>query len=542
MLQLRPYQRQAVDSVFEWFEGEGHSANPLIVLPTGTGKSLVLSEICRQSIAEYGEMKIVVVTHVMELIAQNYAEMMRQWPQADAGIYSAGIGKRQHTPAIVFCGIQSVHAKAHLFQKVDFVIVDEAHLIPRKVNTMYQKFLNSLRVANPHMKIIGLTATPYRMDTGTLHTGDGALFDGICYEYSVLDAIREGFLSNIVTKNTRVALNTSGVHTRGGEFIQAELQSAVDIDETNRLAVNEIIEWGKDRRSWLVFGSGVEHCRHLQDHFLRRGIICETIFGDTPKEDRAQIIDEFKRGEVQALCSMGVLTTGFNAPNVDLIAMLRPTQSPGLYVQIVGRGMRIAEGKKDCLILDFARNILRHGPVDAITSNGKPFVERDGESEGALVKTCPECKSVMHLSARQCLDCGYEFQQEIQIAPTASTLPVLSTAAPTYWLDVEEVKYAVHTKVGKPDSMKVTYHCGFLKYSEWICFNHDGYAKQKAMAWWRKRSPNSPPENVAEAIKRRDELREPEAIQVKRNGKFDEITQHRFDVPCVPPGEARLSV
>jgi DNA repair protein RadD len=239
---------------------------------------------------------------------------------------------------------------------------------------------------------------------------------------------------------------------------------------------------------------------------------------------------------------MGVLTTGFNAPNVDLIAMLRPTQSPGLYVQIVGRGMRIAEGKKDCLILDFARNIERHGPVDAIRSNGKPFVERDGESEGALVKTCPECKSVMHLSARQCLDCGYEFQQEIQIAPTASTLPVLSTAAPTYWLDVEEVKYAVHTKVGKPDSMKVTYHCGFLKYSEWICFNHEGYAKQKALAWWRKRTPNPPPENVVEAIKRRDELREPEAIQVKRNGKFDEITQHRFDVLRVPPGEARLSV
>lgn len=542
MLQLRPYQKQAVDSVFEWFEGDGHDSNPLIVLPTGTGKSLVLSEICRRSIAQYGEMKIVVVTHVMELIAQNHAEMLRQWPEADAGVYSAGIGKRQHTPTIVFCGIQSVHSKAHLFQKVDFVIVDEAHLIPRKTETMYQRFLHSLRIANPHIKIIGLTATPYRMDTGMLHTGDGALFDGICYEYSVLDAIKDGYLSNLVTKNTRVGLNTNGVHTRGGEFIQAELQSAVDIDETNRLAVDEIIEWGKDRRSWLIFGSGVEHCRHLQDHLLRRGVVCETIFGDTPKEDRAQIIDEFKRGEVQALCSMGVLTTGFNAPNVDLIAMLRPTQSPGLYVQIVGRGMRLAEGKKDCMILDFARNIQRHGPVDAIRSSGKPFVEREGGSEGALVKTCPECRSVMHLSARQCLDCGYEFPQEIKIVSTASVLPVLSTAAPTFWVDVDEVKYTFHTKIGKPTSMRVTYYCGLLKYSEWVCFNHEGYPKQKAIAWWRKRTSNLPPNDVDEAINRHSELKEPMAIQIKRNGKYDEITQYRFDVLRMSEGEARLSV
>jgi len=331
MLQLRPYQQQAVDSVFEWFEGDGHSANPLIVLPTGTGKSLVLSEICRRSIAEYGEMKIVVVTHVMELIKQNHEEMMRQWPEADAGIYSAGIGKRQHKPTVVFCGIQSVHSKAHLFQKVDFVIVDEAHLIPRKVNTMYQKFLNSLRVANPHMKIIGLTATPYRMDSGMLHRGDGALFDDVCYDYSVLDAVKEGYLCNLITKNTRLELDTSGVHTRGGEFIQAELQDAVDEEGINRRAVEEMIEWGQDRNHWLVFGSGVNHCRHLADMLNEEGVDCRTIFGDTPKDERAETIAAFKRGEVRALCSMGVLTTGFNAPQVDMISVLRPTKSPGLY-------------------------------------------------------------------------------------------------------------------------------------------------------------------------------------------------------------------
>lgn len=542
MLQLRPYQQQAVDSVFEWFEGDGHSANPLIVLPTGTGKSLVLSEICRRSIAEYGEMKIVVVTHVMELIAQNYAEMMRQWPQADAGIYSAGIGKRQHTPAVVFCGIQSVHSKAHLFQKVDFVIVDEAHLIPRKVNTMYQKFLNSLRVANPKMRIIGLTATPYRMDSGMLHRGDGALFDDVCYDYSVLDAVKEGFLSNLITKNTRLELDTSGVHTRGGEFIQAELQDAFDEEGINRRAVEEMIEWGQDRNHWLIFGSGVSHCSHLSEMLNENGIDCRTIFGDTPKDERAETIAAFKRGEIRALCSMNTLTTGFNAPQVDMIAVLRPTKSPGLYVQIVGRGMRVADGKRDCLILDFARNIQRHGPVDQARVKNKDHKENTEPSDGPLVKNCPQCHSVVHLSCMQCPDCGYEFPKEIKIVSKASELPVLSSGSPSHWVDVDNVYYSTHRKAGKPDSLKVTYACGYLKYSEWVCLEHFGFASEKAKAWWRKRGFGNPPSAIAEAIARQHELKKPTSIQIKRNGKFDEITSCKFDVLRMPEGEARLSV
>ncbi|CAB4167791.1 SSL2 DNA or RNA helicases of superfamily II [uncultured Caudovirales phage] len=542
MLKLRPYQQEAVDAVFDWFEGEGNDANPLIVLPTGTGKSLVLSEICRRSMAEYGEMKIVVITHVMELIKQNYDEMMSQWPQADAGIYSAGIGKRQHKPTVVFCGIQSVHSKAHLFQKVDFVIVDEAHLIPRKVNTMYQKFLSSLRVANPYMKIIGLTATPYRMDSGMLHTGDGALFDDICYEYSVIDAIKDGYLSNLITKKTELELDTTGVHTRGGEFIASELQDAVDVEGINQRAVEEIIGWGQERKHWLVFGSGVEHCRHLADMLVAEGISCETIFGDTPKEERSNIIARFKKGEIRALCSMGVLTTGFNAPNVDMIAILRPTQSAGLFVQIVGRGMRLHPDKENCLILDFARNIQRHGPIDQIRGSTRDHQDRDGESDGPLVKDCPECMSVVHLSCMECPDCGYLFPREIKIVSRASDLPVLSVAAPVQRLEVDDVLYSTHTKPGKPPSLKVSYVCGFLKYAEWICLEHDGYAQQKARAWWLRHAGTTPPVTVKEALERKKELRRPEAIEVKKEGKYDRVNRTFLPVPHLPSVTQRVAV
>ena len=542
MLKLRPYQQEAVDAVFNWFEGEGHNANPLIVLPTGTGKSLVLSEICRRSMAEYGEMKIVVITHVMELIKQNYDEMKVLWPKAPAGIYSAGIGKREHQYPITFCGIQSVHKKAVLFQKVDFVIVDEAHLIPRNADTMYQRFLEKLKVGNPKLRIIGLTATPYRMDSGMLHTGDGALFDDICYEYSVLDAIKDGYLSNLITKKTDLELDTTGVHTRGGEFIASELQDAVDVEGINQRAVEEIMGWGKERRHWLVFGSGVEHCRHLADMLVAEGVSCETIFGDTPKEERADIIARFKNGEIRALCSMGVLTTGFNAPNVDMIALLRPTQSAGLFVQIVGRGMRLHPDKANCLILDFARNIQRHGPIDQIRGNPRDHRDRDGESDGPLVKDCPQCMSVVHLSCMECPDCGYLFPREIKIVSRASDLPVLSVAIPIQRLEVDDVQYATHVKADKPPSLKVTYVCGFVKYAEWVCLEHPGFAGQKARAWWLRHGGTPVPATIKEALERKKELRKPVGIEVKKEGKYDRVTRTFLPLPHMSQDAQRVSV
>ena len=538
MLKLRPYQQQAVDAVFKWFEGDGFNANPLIVLPTGTGKSLVLADICRRSIAEYGNMKIVVVTHVMELIKQNHDEMLALWPEAPAGINSAGVGRREHQAAITFCGIQSVYQDAHLFEKVDFIIIDECHLLSRKHGAMYHIFIKGVYTANPKFRMIGLTATPFRMDSGMLHTGEDAMFDDIAYEYGVLDAIKQGYLSNLITKQTDLHLNVDGVHTRGGEFIQGELQDAVDLDSINRQAIDEIIKSSEGRKSWLIFGSGVQHCKHLAEILMERGITCATIFGETKKDERAQIIADFKAGKITALCSMGVLTTGFNAPAVDLIAMLRPTNSPGLYVQIVGRGMRTSPGKENCRILDFAGNIMRHGPIDQVRGRDK----RKGASSGPMAKVCPECKHIMHLSCSECPECGYVFEKKINIEARATALPILSTGPKAHWLVVDDVTYSTHRKEGKPDSMKVTYFCGFLKYSEWICLQHTGYAQQKAWAWWFKRAAAPAPKTIAEALDRTDELQEPKRIQVIRNGKFDEIMAHDFAVPSVPASNERLSV
>jgi DNA repair protein RadD len=223
---------------------------------------------------------------------------------------------------------------------------------------------------------------------------------------------------------------------------------------------------------------------------------------------------------------MGVLTTGFNAPAVDLIAMLRPTKSTGLYVQMAGRGTRLVPAKDNCLVLDFAGNVARHGPIDLV----KPRNKLNGEGNGeAPTKVCRECRTINALTARMCIECDYLFPLPVvQLEATATTRPILSVGAPQ-WLDVRAVTYHRHDKPGKRASLRVDYHCGLARHREWICLQHDGYAGTKAAAWWRHRAGDSDiPATVDDALARADELRQPVQIAVRPNGRFMEVVHARF--------------
>jgi DNA repair protein RadD len=522
-LQLRPYQRAAIDAIYAYFTVE--SGHPLVVIPTAGGKSLVMAAFIQEVLAQWPDERIIILTHVRELISQNFSELVRLWPEAPAGIYSAGLNRRDVQAQILFAGIQSVHNKAYAIQRADLVLVDEAHLIPRSADTTYRRFLGDLTRINPQLKIIGLTATPYRLDSGMLHFGTDSLFDDIAYEVSVRELIDEGYLAPLTSKQTSTHLDVSGVGTRGGEFIAGQLEAAVDQDPITRAAIDEVVAYGRDRHSWLLFCAGVGHAQHVCDAVRERGFSCATIFGHTPKGERDRIIGAFKRGEIRALASMGVLTTGFNAPAVDLIAMLRPTKSTGLYVQMAGRGTRLAPGKDNCLVLDFAGNVARHGPIDLVKPKDKTS-EGDGE---APTKVCPECQTINALAARVCADCGFVFPApEVQLEATATTRPILSTGRPE-WLDVGGVTYHRHEKPGRPASLRVDYHCGLVHHREWVCLEHEGYAGQKAAAWWRRRDGSSDvPTTVDEALARADELRQPVQIAVRPNGRYTEVVHARF--------------
>lgn len=176
----------------------------------------------------------------------------------------------------------------------------------------------------------------------------------------------------------------------------------------------------------------------MRDAIREHGISAETVTGDTPAPERDGILNAFKAGRLRCVTNANVLTTGFDAPGTDLIALLRPTKSVGLYVQMVGRGTRLAEGKDDCLVLDFAGNTARHGPIDTVDGRKKEPAE-DGK---APIKTCPECKTINHASARHCIECDYEFPPPVvKVAPKAASDALLSTQIQAAWCDVTDIGY-----------------------------------------------------------------------------------------------------
>jgi DNA repair protein RadD len=524
-LSLRPYQRAAIDALYDYFAG--NTGNPLVVIPTAGGKSVVIAGFIREAIAAYADTRVLMLTHQRELISQNFQALLRAWPDAPAGIYSAGLSRRDIRAQILFAGIQSIHRHAYQVQRCDLVLIDEAHLLGRGDSGMYRSFLKQLNEINAGLlKVVGFTATPYRLDSGLLHEGKDRLFTDIAYEVPVLDMIQQGYLCPVVPKQTTTQLDVGGVGTRGGEFIAKDLEAAVDRDEVTRAAVAEIVQHGEGRGSWLVFCSGVAHARHVRDAIREHGISAETVTGDTPAPERDGILAAFKAGRLRCVTNANVLTTGFDAPGTDLVALLRPTKSVGLYVQMVGRGTRLAEGKDDCLVLDFAGNTARHGPIDTVDGRKK---EPAGDGE-APIKVCPECQTINHASARHCIECDHEFPPPaVKVAAQAASNALLSTQIQAAWCDVTGVSYARHEKPGKPTSLRVTYECGLARHSEWICFEHTGFPREKACSWWRRRAPQLPaPSSVDEALEHLDALRQPIAIQVRPTGQYTEITAARF--------------
>ena len=544
-MQLRPYQREAIDALYSYFEN--NIGNPLIVMPTGTGKAVTIADFIKGAVQAYPDTRVLMITHVKELISQNYQTIIRNWPDAPAGVYSAGLGKRDIGKQILCGGIQSIHRKAYDVQRCDLLIVDECHLIPRNSSTMYGKFIADLRTINPYMKIVGFTATPYRMDSGMLHRGKGALFDDVAYEMSILDAVQDGYLCEVIPKRMATQLDVTGVGSRGGEFIPGQLERAVDKDEITKAAVAEIVQYGQSRAAWLVFAAGVDHAEHVRDEVRSHGYSAEVISDRTSKGERDRYINDFKAGRLRALVNVSVLTTGFDAPNTDLIAMIRPTKSPGLFVQMVGRGTRPIDGnignlptseqrleaiarsaKPNCLLLDFAGNTSRHGPVDKITVDKTPS-EGTGE---APVKECPQCHEVCFAGVRYCPTCLFEFPEpQPELNPVADNSAVLSSQVVAEWIPVFGVEYYRHTKAGGNTTLRVEYKTGIIStQKEWVCFEHTGFPRDKAVRWWQRRLPGvAPPNTVAEALQSAKLLRIPTKIQIKPNGKYREIIGHAFD-------------
>jgi len=509
MTELRAYQQAAVEAVYEHLRTRDD--NPAVVLPTAAGKSWLIAQLVKDTVLTWHG-RVLVLAHVKELLEQNAEKIRRLCPEVPIGIYSAGLNRRETDKAAIVAGIQSVYKRACELDAFDLVIVDECHLIPPEGEGMYRQFLAEAKVVNPHLRVIGLTATPFRLASGPICTPDGIL-NHICYEVGVRELIRDGYLCPLVTKAGINKADFERLHVRGGEFVADEVEDLMDDDRLVAAACGEIVAYTADRQTVLIFASGVRHAEHVQRVLQdRHGVECGLVTGETPAAERAELLARF-RGETSAgllprtplkyLVNVNVLTTGFDAPNIDCVAILRPTMSPGLYYQMVGRAFRLHPGKQNALVLDFGGNALRHGPVDQLKV---PDAPARGTGD-APAKECPECLSVIAAGYARCPECGYEFPppERHKHDARASTAGVLSGQVTDTEYEVLDVRYSVHTKrdapPDAPKTMRVDYFIGkFTSVSEWVCFEHTGYARWKAEKWWQRRSPDPVPDTAERAV------------------------------------------
>lgn len=544
-MELRYYQQDAVSSCYKYMKTR--EGNPCIVLPTGAGKTPVMATICK----DFNKFKqrVIVLAHVKELLEQTALTLKKMTDNLDIGIHSAGLNSRDLKQPVIVAGIQSVYQRAFEFGKIDLVLVDECHLIPPKGEGRYREFLKDLKTANPKIKVVGLTATPYRMSSGMVCGADNILNE-ICYEIGVKELIVKGYLAPLVSKAGMKRPDTSKLKKTGGEFRAEDVNSLIDNESLVYSACNEIVKKTENRNSVLIFSPGISHAEHVIQK-LSKMVPADTIgfiHAKTPPGERRELIARFKgklvesslfgekRPVVKYLVNIGVLTTGFDATNIDCVVLFRITASPGLYYQMVGRGFRLDTSKKDCLVLDYGNNIVRHGPVDSMSINS----QRGGSGQGvgdAGAKVCPYCQLLLHLGYGVCPECGYEFSTGVVINHdgTASEESILSGVIEETEYEVQSVNYNKHVKRNAPEdapkTMRVEYRIGFNDYqSEWVCFEHTGYARTEAEKWWKKRSDLPVPADVDEALEHAilGKLADTTAITIRaESGKrFDKIIHH----------------
>jgi DNA repair protein RadD len=537
-----------------WYQSEGNAAvwaymaaksgNPVVVLPTGAGKSLLIALLIQQAL-EFGG-RVVVLAHRKELLQQNADEIRGLIPGVDVGIYSAGLKSKQIHNAVVVAGIQSVFRKAEDLGRRHLVIVDEAHLISDLEESMYGQILAAMK-ANEGLRIVGLTATPFRTGAGPI-CGPERIFQRVVFEAKTAQLIAEGFLCPITNKVADAEVNTDKVSLRGGEFVESEMQAAFSGDrKLVTMACEEIIEKCRDRKSILIFASGVAHAEEIANDI--GCILCEDVgivTGETLDIERSTILQRFKSQELRFLVNVDVLTTGFNAKCVDAIAILRATMSPGLFCQMVGRGLRLHPSKTNCLLLDFGGNIARHGSID-----DENFGRSEGKGRAAVAaqngrgKKCPSCELDVSANAAVCPECNFLFprERELKHDTTADESSQLTGAMPPETWDVKDVVVKVHTKKDDeeaPQTVRVDYvvsktgEQGNLAQHvipEWVCPGHQGFARSKFLAWWDARSICDPPDNAPDAVSliNMGVCRRPARITTKKDGRWHRITECFFE-------------
>jgi len=503
---LRDYQSESVERITDALAAKQH---PLCVLPTGSGKSLVLAGVLQRLNAD-----ALVLTHVAELLEQNSKALRRVAPNMEQSFFVAKLKEKNPNARVVFGSVQSVSRSLPLFRKPRrYLFIDEAHLCPRKSGAMYAQvfahFMGAQRT--------GLTATPKRLDgSGSLIDGDDAWFSHIAHEIDVRLLIKRGFLLPLTGVVAEMQADLSGVGSRGGDYIAEQAAAAVQATLPLPAAVAKACRYARKRRSWLVFAAGVDHAHEIAAELTAQGISNVVVTGKTDDDARAHAIASFRAGDVRALVNVGVLTTGFDAPGTDCIISMRPTQSDVLWQQILGRGMRlgVAESgeKKNCLLLDFVGNLERLGGVGAVSETydmrtPEAVAAARAATEGNRKKVKPRDRpELFDPSSEDPMRNGSSFEAEVQhidgfVIPSRR-FPGTNLLILTYELEDAQGRAFVA--------------------KEFLCVEYKGGALHLARRWFARRglTGSQVPTNAREALALVRVLEEPTEVIVRYDAKL----------------------
>ena len=520
---LRQYQIEAIDAVHNFIcTREG---NPCVSTPTGSGKSVMMAALIQKWRNETPSVRGCILAHRKELVKQNYEKLIASG-MANAGIFSAGLGIRDYESSILFASIDSIYKKSGDLAPFDFIFVDEAHRIPFSGEGKYRTFLNGCRRFNDKLRVVGFTATPWRMAGGQLCHPDHILTH-LVYEAQITELIKQGYLCNLRSKVGESHADLSDVkHYSGGDYIISDLAR-----ETNKLpvvnaAVSEAVRIirSENRCSVIFYCVDIDHCMKVSAALRQHGIHAPYLTSHTKSHDRDKLIQDFKEQRISVVCNVNVLTEGFDAPHVDCIVLLRPTLSAGLFSQMVGRGLRLALGKRECLVLDFANCIDEHGPIDLL-----------GGAKVVLA-VCHQCREAFSRALRVCPKCGWlipprevdrleEVEKERRMhGSKASTKSILSNEPET--LKVDSIYVSRNRKPGSPDSVRLQFRSGLRMHRHWVCLDHAGPAGVLAQSWWRRFIPVprgcrvSVSEALGDLFVSQTLLNAIKTITVQKNGKY----------------------
>ena len=575
-MKLRPYQQDAVDAVIHHFRRRSEPA--VLVLPTGAGKSLVIAELARKA-----KGRVLVLAHVKELVAQNHGKYqalgLQEGLQAD--LFSAGLGQKENLRRVVFGSIQSVARNLPRFSEpVSLVIIDECHRVGEEEDSQYHQLIGHLKSHNPALKILGLTATPYRLGLGYIYnyhyrgmvrTTEPRFFADCIFELPLRQMIKQGYLT------PPRLIDAPAVHYDFSRLLPREngLFSDADIErELKRQTrvtphiVRQIIEYAQDRQGVMIFAATVEHAREVTG-LLPDGSAA-LITGETPLPERDRLINAFKARTLKFLVNVAVLTTGFDAPHVDLIVVLRPTESLSLYQQIIGRGLRLAEQKQECLILDYAGNAYDlfapeigepkpaadTVPVQVLCpacgfanqfwgrlgTNGE-VIEHFGrqchgffEDEGGhrefcdyrfRAKICGHCGAANDIAARRCHSCDallHDADDQLKAALALKDAKVIRCAG---------MSLQASRKQGR-EQLLVTYHDeDGAELSERFSFDSAGSLQrlnqQLIARHWRAPGLQPQLQTLASVLEAEPLLRHPDFVIARKQGHIWRITEKIFD-------------